>query len=73
MLSDRNPARRKSLGFFVKRLGWSDLLKPLSGAAESNVFATGDWAGLEASLRHDLTATYRLAKWLGVIGDEPLL
>lgn len=67
LLSDRNPQRRRSLGFYVKRLGWSDLAKPLSGLEESKVFQTGDWAGLEASLRHDLTACYRLAQWCGVI------
>jgi hypothetical protein len=67
VLSDRDPSRRRSLGFYVKRLGWTDLEKPLSGAEEARVFETGDWDGLAASLRHDVEAVRRLAVWLGVI------
>ena len=65
-LTDRNPDRRRSLGFYVKRLGWTDLVKPLAGEAEARVHETGDWAGLEASVLHDLTATLRLAQWWGI-------
>ena len=65
-LSDRNPERRRSLKFYVKRLGWTDLVKPLEGAAEVQVHTSGDWAGLEASVIHDITATLRLAQWWGV-------
>lgn len=67
VLSDRTPSRKRALGFYVKRLGWSDLVKPLSGAEEAQVPTTGKWDDLAASLRHDVTATYRLACWLGVI------
>ncbi len=67
ILSDRNPQRRRPLGFYAKRLGWIDITKPLSGAEEAKVHETGDWAALEASLEHDLTASYRLACWLGVV------
>lgn len=67
VLSDRNPSRRRPLTFYVKRLGWTDLTKTLSGAEEARVPETGQWAELEDSLRHDMTATYRLAQWLGLI------
>lgn len=67
LLSDRNPQRRRPLGFYVRRLGWQDLVKPLSGAEEARVPETGRWDELAASLRHDVTATHRLAVWLGVI------
>jgi len=67
LLSDRNPSRRRSLQFYVKRLGWDDLVKPLSGAEEARVPETGRWDDLAASLQHDVTATYRLACWLGLL------
>ncbi len=67
LLSDRNQQRRRSLQFYVKRMGWSDLTKILSGAEEAQVPTSGRWDDLEASIRHDVTATYRLAKWCGVI------
>ncbi len=74
LLSDRDPRRRRGLGFYARRLGWSDITKPLSGAEESKVHETDAWGALEASIQHDLTATYRLAKWLGIISEqEPLL
>lgn len=66
-LTDRDPTRRRSLSFYVRRLGWTDLTKPLSGAEESRVHETGDWDGLMASVAHDLEATRRLAKWLGIV------
>lgn len=67
IMSERNPNRRRSLGFYVKRMGWTDLTKLLSGAEESQVPQTGKWDELESSIRHDVTATYRLAEWMGVI------
>lgn len=67
MLSDRDPSRRRPLGFYVRRLGWSDLSKPLSGAEEVQVLSTGLWEALKGSLEHDVTACYRLAQWLGVV------
>lgn len=70
LLSDRNPQRRRSLQFYVKRMGWTDITKPLSGADEARVPETGLWGELAESIRHDITATYRLACWLGLI--EPV-
>jgi len=67
LMSDRNVNRRRSLQFYVKRMGWDDLTKILSGAEEAQVPTSGRWDDLEASIRHDVTATYRLAKWCGVI------
>lgn len=65
-LSDRNPQRRRSLEFYAKRLGLG-ITKTLSGAEEARVPDTGQWDELADSLNHDLTATYRLAQWLGYI------
>lgn len=67
LLSDRNPQRRRSLQFYAKRLGWTDLVKTLSGAEEAQVPVSGKWEELESSLRHDVMATYRLAQWVGVL------
>lgn len=69
-LSDRDPQRRRPLGFYVRRLGWTDLVKPLSGEQESQVPVTGKWAELEQSVIHDVTAVYRLACWMGVLQPE---
>lgn len=74
LLSDRNPQRRRSLDFYVKRLGWKDLdPKPMSGADESRVHDTGQWDLLEKSIRRDVAACYRLACWLDVIEPEPVM
>ncbi len=67
LLTMRGVLSAHSLGFYVKRLGWTDLVKPLSGQEEARVPVTGQWAELKASVIHDLTATARLAQWLGVI------
>jgi DNA polymerase elongation subunit (family B) len=68
-LSDRNPQRRRSLEFYAKRLDMG-ITKTLSGAEESQVPVTGKWDELADSLKHDITATYRLAQWLGYIERE---
>ncbi len=67
LLSDKNPQRRRSLKFYAKRLGWSDIHKTLDGAEEAQVPVTGRWEDLEASLRHDVMATHRLAQWVKAI------
>lgn len=59
-----------TLGFYARRLGWTDLVKPLSGADESRVPVTGRWDELAASLRHDVIGARRLAEWMGVM--EPI-
>lgn len=66
-LTFRGAITGHSLGWYVKRLGWTDLVKPLTGAEEAQVPQTGRWDDLAASVRHDLTATYRLAQWLRVV------
>lgn len=70
LLSDREWKRRRPLSFYVRRLGWTDLRKPLSGEEEARVLETGRWAELEASLHHDITALYRLTQWLGIWKPE---
>jgi len=67
ILTHRGLLTPKSLGFYVRRHQWTDLCKPLSGAEEAMVPQTGRWDDLRASLVHDVTATYRLACWLGLI------
>jgi hypothetical protein len=67
------------LSWYVKRHGWTDLVKPLTGAEEAQVPQSGRWDELAQSVRHDLTATARLAQWLGVLpkttaaAAEPIL
>jgi len=56
-----------SLRFYAARLGWLDLEKTLTGAEEAQVFQSGKWAELEASIRHDVTATVRLAQWMKIL------
>ncbi len=75
ILTDRDPSRRRSLSFYVKRLGWTDLVKPLSGAQESCAPAEGKWDELCESVKHDVIATGRLAAWLGLLEpvSEPVL
>jgi predicted PolB exonuclease-like 3'-5' exonuclease len=66
-LSNHGAWKAHSLGFYVKRLGWTDLKKSLSGEEESRVPETGKWEELAESLRHDAEATRRLAVWLGLL------
>jgi Predicted exonuclease len=64
-----------SLQFYVKRLGWTDLQKPLSGFEESNIWKSGRWEELSASIRHDCVAPYRLGLWLNLyqpVAAEPV-
>lgn len=63
LITNHGQSPIKSLGFYARRLGWTDLVKPLAGAEEARVFETGDWAGLAASLAHDVEATRRLHHW----------
>jgi hypothetical protein len=66
-LSGGDPTRRRPLGFYVRRLGWDDLSKPLSGAEEALAPVHGQWTELADSVRHDVTATMRLARWMGIL------
>lgn len=56
-----------SLTWYAKRLGWTDLVKPLSGAEEAKAPADGKWDELRASVRHDVIATKRLAEWMHIL------
>jgi len=66
-LTHRGLLQMRSLSFYVKRLGWTDLHKTLSGAEEALAPERGQWVELEESVVHDVTATKRLAEWLGVL------
>lgn len=68
-LSDRDVRRTRSLAFYCKRLGFSDLCKKLSGEEESRIFEHERWDDLRASVAHDVEAVRRIAVWLGVIPE----
>jgi DNA polymerase elongation subunit (family B) len=72
-LTNHGQLTSRSLGFYVKRLGWTDLVKPLTGEEEAIVPLTGRWDELADSLRHDVEAIRRLANWLGVLDSQPSL
>lgn len=67
MMTNHGQLKGHSLSWWVKRHRWTDLTKPLSGAEEAQVPITGKWGELRSSLVHDVTATFRLAQWCGVI------
>ena len=62
-----------SLSWYVKRFGWTDLHKPLTGAEEARAPQEGRWDELCASVRHDVIATARLAEKLRVLPALPIL
>ncbi len=68
-LSYRGALQYRSLGFWVKRMGWTDLTKTLTGAQEALAPQNGQWAELEQSVLHDVVATKRLAEWMGELVD----
>ena len=61
------------LSWYVKRFGWTDLHKPLTGAEEARAPQEGRWDELCASVRHDVIATARLAEKLRVLPALPIL
>ncbi len=71
-LSDYGKRPYRSLGFYVNRLNWVDLVKPLSGAQEATALKDGKIEELRASVAHDVIATYRLAQWMRVIAPAPV-
>lgn len=64
-LSFNGSIQVKSLSWYVRRFGWTDLVKPLTGAEEADVPNSGRWDELAQSVRHDLEATRRIASKLG--------
>lgn len=64
-ITNKGQLTSKSLAFYVKRLGWTDLSKPLSGEEEARIFEHERWDDLAASLRHDVEAVKRLHQWWG--------
>lgn len=67
LMSFGDKQKTRPLGWYVKRLGWVDLEKPLSGEEEAKVHETGKWEALAASVTHDIVAIKRLAQWTGVM------
>ncbi len=72
MLSHNGAISAHSLTWYAKRLGWTDLVKPLTGAQEATALKDGKIEELRASVAHDVIATYRLAQWLRVIAPSPV-
>lgn len=73
ILTHRGTLSMRSLGFYVRRHGWTDLHKTLSGAEEALAPSRGQWEELKQSVEHDVTATSRLASWLGLTGEKAWL
>lgn len=67
VLTHRGRLRSRTLQWWVTRLGWTDLDKPLRGAEEATADAEGRGDELTASVGVDVDATYRLARWAGVL------
>ncbi len=66
-LSHHGVLKVHSLTWYVKRFGWTDLVKPLSGAEEATAAAEGRWDELAASVEHDLKACERIAQKMGLL------
>ena len=66
-LSNHGAHSAHALGWYMKRLGHTDLVKPLSGAEESRAAVEGRWDEVAAAVTHDVEATLRLAVWMGVL------
>ncbi len=73
MLSHNGAISAHSLTWYATRLGWSDLVKPLSGAQEATALKDGKIEELRASVAHDVCATYRLAVWMKVIQPKAIV
>lgn len=75
-LSHHGVLKAHSLTWYAKRLGWTDLVKPLSGAEEAQAAKDGKWDELRASVEHDVRACQRLAahaKWIQAPVLEPVI
>lgn len=70
LLSFNGATPAHALTWYVKRLGWTDLVKPLTAAQETQAAVNGQWDELRASVLHDLEATRRLAVWMGVLRES---
>jgi hypothetical protein len=75
VLTQGGKLRAHPLSWYVKRLGWSDLSKTLTGEQESRILVEDrepniTWPALYESLLHDAVAVARLCTWLG-LGQLP--
>lgn len=61
----------KSLEFYSRRYGWTDLVKPLTGAEEARAAQEGRYDEVAAAVAVDLQRTARLARVMGLgIGGQ---
>lgn len=76
-LTMRGAVKAHSLRWYMRRLGWTDLLEadPFKdgGADVATAAAEGRWEDIAAHCRVDVTATLRLAQWMGVIPADAVL
>lgn len=69
-LTLKGAVKAHSLRWYMRRLSWTDLLEadPFKDSSEVGAaVAAGRWDDVAAHCRVDVTATLRLAKWMGVI------
>lgn len=73
----RNDIKAHGLRWYMRRLGWTDLLEadPLKdgGADVGQAAADGRWSDIAAHVRVDILGTYRLGQWMGVIPKDAVL
>ena len=73
-LTMRGAIKAHGLRWYMRRLGWTDLIDadPFKdgGSDVAQACAEGSWDDIAAHCRVDVTATLRLAQWLGLVPKE---
>lgn len=77
VLSMKGAVKAHGLRWYMRRLGYTDLLEsdPLErgGGDVGDAVAAGQWDDVVAHCRADVLGTLRLAQWLGVVPQERTL
>lgn len=74
VLTNNGATSAHSLSWYVKRLGWTDLVHELDGKEVPAAVRAGEWDQIREHCAADVTATLRLARWLGVpMNEQPNL
>lgn len=76
-LTMRGAIKAHGLRWYMRRLGWTDLIDadPFKdgGSDVAQACAEGRWDDIAAHCRVDVTATLRLAQWMGLIPTQAVL
>lgn len=75
-LTMRGQVKAHALRWYMRRLGWTDLIEadPLKDGSEvAQAAADNRWEDIAAHCRVDVTATLRLSQWLGVVPTDAVL